>query len=325
MLVTREYNGRRAAHCLALDEKILHFSVTQGFGSRNRMSFNGSEYISHIAMRLTQEFAFSAGAGTPGLVGSSKEHPARVQLENLMPEGIGVGSGIVIDSYGGASKQQDIVIFEKICPIFSINGSPDATYYPVEGVIAAGEVKSTLGKAELYDAFSKSASVKKLTRHAVATDDGLGLEPTVSFRNYTSLLSAACAPEEQYDQDKKSLHQIFTFILCEKFGSSPATTIENFAVFCREHGKSLSPNIVTSLQDGVIVAYNSLTNSITRSVLEANGVIFSQGEGSSFEKLLWLLRIYVNAGKAVARSHYERYFEREGANGKFTVDERVEI
>ncbi len=169
------------------------------------MSFNSSEYMAHIAKRLTQEFAFSASAGTPGLVGSSKEHPARVQLENLMPDGIGVGSGIVIDSYGGVSKQQDIVVFEKICPVFSINGSPDATYYPVEGVIAAGEVKSTLGKAELDDAFSKSVSVKELKRHAVAYGDGLGLEPTVSFRNYTSVISMACAPEEQYDQNTKSL------------------------------------------------------------------------------------------------------------------------
>lgn len=289
------------------------------------MSFNGLEYILHIAKRLTQEFAFSAGAGTPGLVGSSKEHPARVQLENLMPEGIGVGSGIVIDSYGGASKQQDIVIFEKICPIFSINGSPDATYYPVEGVIAAGEVKSTLGKTELDDAFLKSVSVKELTRHAVATDDGLSQEPTVSYRNYTSVLLMASTPEEQYNQGKKSLHQVFTFVLCEKFESSAATTISNFAVFCRKYGKSLSPNIVTSLQDGTIAPHNSLTNSITRSVMEANGAIFSQGEGSSFERLLSLLRIYVNAGKTVDRSHYERYFKREGANTNITIDERVEI
>lgn len=258
-------------------------------------------------------------------MGASKEHPARVQLENLMPEGIGVGSGIVIDSYGGASKQQDIVIFEKICPIFSINGSPDATYYPVEGVIAAGEVKSALGKAELDDAFSKSASVKQLRRHAVASDDGLGLEPTVSFRNYTSVLSVSGVPAEQYDQDNNSFHQVFTFVLCEKFGSSPATTIENFGMFCRKHGKNLSPNIVTSLQDGIIVPHNSLTNSITRSVMEANGAIFSQCDGSSFEQLLWLLRIYVNAGKTVDRAHYERYFVREGASGKITIEERVEI
>ena len=288
------------------------------------MSFNGSEFIAHISKRLVQEFAFSAGAGTPSLIGSAKEHPARVQLENLMPEGVGVGSGIIIDSYGGASKQQDIVIFEKICPIFSINGSPDATYYPVEGVISTGEVKSTLGKAQLQDAFEKSASVKKLRRHSVATDDGIG-PPAVSFRNYASIISFSGAPEEQYDQENKSLHQIFTFILCEKFESSPQATLANYAEFCRIHGKKMSPNFLSSLQDGLICPHNSQTKSTTRSAMEADGVIFSGVGSSSFEQLLWRVRLYVNAGKTVDRSHYERYFSGKGTSGGLTIDFRAEI
>ncbi len=191
------------------------------------MSFDGSAFIDHVAQRLVQEFEFAAGAGTPGLIGGAKEHPARVQLQALMREGIAVGSGLIIDSYGGVSKQQDIVIYEKISPIFTHNGAAESTYYPVEGVIAVGEVKSTLNKTELKDAFEKSESVKKLRRHAIATDDGLGPSKTVSFRNYGVLTSFSGTKEEEFNQDSKSLHQIYTFVLCEKFGTKPDTLLNN--------------------------------------------------------------------------------------------------
>ena len=75
----------------------------------------------------------------------------------------------MIDSYGGTSRQQDVVLYERdICPVFSINRTPQTTYYPCEGVIAAGEIKSLLDRDSLEDAFKKVASVKALRRHAVA-------------------------------------------------------------------------------------------------------------------------------------------------------------
>jgi hypothetical protein len=111
------------------------------------MAFDGSVFIRHVAERLIHEFHFPRGAGTPGLIGAAKKHPARVQLERLMPGGVAVGSGIIVDSYGQASRQQDIVIYGKLCPVFTHNDAPEATHFPVEGVIAVGEVKSGLGRA----------------------------------------------------------------------------------------------------------------------------------------------------------------------------------
>lgn len=275
------------------------------------MSFDGPSFIRHVAQRLVHEFEFSAGAGTPGLIGAAKEHPARVQLERLMPEGIAVGSGIVVDSYGGVSKQQDIIIYEKLCPVFTHNGAPEASYFPVEGVIAVGEVKSTFGKRELEDAFAKSHSVKKLRRHAVKTDDGFG-PPTVSFRNYGVATSFRGAREEEYDQDK-SLHQIYAFALCQKFGTSPEAILNNAAELYRGEGKTLGLNFIASLKDGFIVPHKSLTNSITRAAFEADGVMFCDQANDAFAQLLTLVRIYVRAGKTVDREHYDRYFEPIGS------------
>lgn len=93
------------------------------------------------------------------------EQPVRDRLEQILPRGIGVGSGCVIDTTGGTSRQMDVVLYERgLCPVFCVNNSPETTYYPAEGVLAVGEVKSTIGKQELSNAFEKIRSVKALRR-----------------------------------------------------------------------------------------------------------------------------------------------------------------
>ena len=97
------------------------------------------------------------------------EQPVRDQLEQVLPRGVAVGKGFVIDSYGGTSRQQDVVLYERdFCPVFSINDTRQTTFYPCEGVIAVGEIKSRLDRDSLENAFKKVASVKALRRHAVA-------------------------------------------------------------------------------------------------------------------------------------------------------------
>ena len=59
----------------------------------------------------------------------------------------------------------DIVLYERdFCPVYRINANPESTYYPCEGVIAVGEVKSRVGKQEFDDAVVKMESVKALER-----------------------------------------------------------------------------------------------------------------------------------------------------------------
>tara|TARA_R110000868_G_scaffold124226_3_gene328569 strand:+ start:301 stop:1170 length:870 start_codon:yes stop_codon:yes gene_type:complete len=271
------------------------------------MPFDGSSFIRHVAERLVLEFNHAKGAGTPGLVGSAKEHPARVQLERLMPGGVAVGSGIVVDSYGAVSRQQDIVIYETLCPIFTHNDTAEATYYPVEGVLAVGEVKSGLGKSELADAVIKSVSVKTLRRHSIATDEGLG-PPAVSYRNYGNGNSFSAIPANQFDQGHNSLDQIFSFVLCERFAASPQTTLQNFSDECKKVSIPLAPNMVVSLADGAIYPFNSKSGSIRRAMMEADGAIFSENPISGFAQLVAMLRLYAVSGRTVDREHYERYF-----------------
>ena len=59
----------------------------------------------------------------------------------------------------------DMVIYEKeACFNFDFSDNSEIAYYPVEGVMAVGEVKSRIGKKELADSFDKIRSVKALER-----------------------------------------------------------------------------------------------------------------------------------------------------------------
>ena len=128
-------------------------------------NFNAVRYSIEVGSELVTNFAGAGLATTPGLVGSAREFPTRKKLEHLLPNGIAVGSGCVIDSYGGTSRQMDIVLYEKhLCPVYSINEDPATTYYPCEGVIAVGEVKRRIASTDLEDTFAKITSVKKLRR-----------------------------------------------------------------------------------------------------------------------------------------------------------------
>jgi hypothetical protein len=287
------------------------------------MAFDGPSFIQHVAKRLIQEFQFSQGAGTPGLIGAAKEHPARIQLEQLMPAGVSIGSGIIVDSYGGVSRQQDIVIYENLCPVFTHNGTAEATYYPVEGVIAVGEVKSGLGKSELLDAITKSKSVKVLRRRAEVSDDGLGLPPAVSYRKFGDGGSYSAVIDDQFDQDKNSLDQVFSFVLCQRFVATPETTLKNFSEECRKASRALMPNMIASLADGIIHPYNSKSGSITRSVMEGDAAIFTQDGVAGFAQLLRMLRLYVMGARTVERKHFERYFHPIGSGvPMLTIDAR---
>lgn len=130
--------------------------------------FDVDKFIARIGERLVQDFEYAKAATSPGAVGDAMEQPVRMQLEQILPRGVGVGSGYVFDSCGNTSRQTDVVLYEKdICPIFSINETPETTYYPCEGVIAVGQVKSFLTKQLLKEEFEKIESVKRLQRHPV--------------------------------------------------------------------------------------------------------------------------------------------------------------
>ena len=172
-------------------------------------TFDPAEFVRDVGHDLVTDFARARTATTPGLVGDAMEQPVRQRLEQILPQGIGVGSGCVIDTFGGTSRQMDVVLNEKEqCSVFCINDSPTTTYYPCEGVLAVGEVKSRIGKKDLADGFKKITSVKSLRRafQRAQSRQRIG-------RPYGDHGSAtACS----FDLHRSNLGDIFGFIVAEE-------------------------------------------------------------------------------------------------------------
>lgn len=119
------------------------------------------EWADRIAEVVSAESSV-AGWGTehPVMKGNAREAIIRQVLSRFIPTGYDIGTGLVVDSDGAKSRQLDIVIARRDFPALV---RPDGSkIYPVEGVLATLEVKSSLNRAELHKALRNCRSVGKV-------------------------------------------------------------------------------------------------------------------------------------------------------------------
>ena len=274
--------------------------------------FDAPAYIDRIGERLVFEFKGAGQATTPSLVGEAREVPVREQLEQILPRGIAVGSGCVIDSYGNASQQIDVILYERdICPVFCVNNTPETTYYPCEGVIAVGEIKSSLNTATLEDSFAKIASVKRLRRHVVPFPGNLEFLPSggrmIKYRNYGSNIVPSVIRPDALDQDNDEFSQIFGFVLSGKLDLNPLTLLEKFVQLVYETGDVLSPNIVVTLSDGVLYPYIKSKNQNQFSAQTASDFAYFP-TNTGFRLLVRWIQLAYRSCKTSAPEVFDRYF-----------------
>ena len=105
-----------------------------------------------------------------GEIGTLIERLIRSELQKVLPEKVAVADGFVVDADGRASKQMDIILYDKLNTprIFSSDG---AQMFPVETTYAAGEIKTKLDSNTLRDTFEKCSSYKSLIRKAYFEQD----------------------------------------------------------------------------------------------------------------------------------------------------------
>ena len=288
-------------------------------------TFDSNEFIKELAQDLVSNFNKASKATTPSLKGAAKENEVRRKLERLLPSGVGIGTGCVIDCEGNASKQQDVILFEKdLCPVFSINETSETTYYPCEGVIAVGEIKAVIGKQEVEDSFSKIESVKKLKRFAVKSKSLLVAEETVRFRKYLSVQAMSGTIEEEFNQDKKTSDQIYGFILCGDFSVTMDTLYKHISTQQKAIDATLLPNIMVSLRGEIFSPYNQKTSKGCSSVMDGTGYVHGVSDGGSFKYLLIKLLRIIRHGRTVEANIFERYYIKEpsklGLNIKRIID-----
>ena len=233
-------------------------------------NFDPDAFIRRVGQRLVTQFDDARAATSPSTVGTAMEKSARNQLEQLLPRGLAVGSGFVIDSYGGTSRQTDIVVYEKdICPVFSINDTPETTYYPCECVVAVGEVKSELNRGSLEDAFDKIASVKRLKRHVTThtvphPETG---EQLASYRSYVNL-DTGFLPD--ISKDPGDWGKIWGFVLAGKSRLADESLAKLFLELSREVGDGSSPNLGVVLT-GQLLSWGTRTTELPGEVHQLDG------------------------------------------------------
>ena len=283
-------------------------------------TFDPIAYANSMGKNLVPAFENADLATTPGFVGSAKEKAARDKLESILPAGIAVGSGCIIDGYGETSRQMDVVLYEKnICPVYSINDTPETTYYPCEGIVAVGEIKSSLNSDELEDIFDKIESVKRLRRFSTEPS-GLRVVGTlgVPYRRYgtTAPVTHQNFGDMDYDQVENPLDQIFGFALAGKLKLKIQTLCEKFVNRARTMELNLTPNLIVTLDQGVLcpAAYSedNEKDGLKISLQEATDIYHVDKGDENFRFLLSMIYNIYNHGRTVPVSAFGRYFDHEG-------------
>jgi len=270
-------------------------------------SFDASDFVARLGHGLINEFEEARHATTSPLVGEAIETPVRKRLQQVLPRGIAVGSGCVIDSYGNCSRQQDVVLYEQgICPVFSINDTPQSTYYPCEGVIAVIEVKSTLASGELEDAFEKIASVKRLRRFDVYSS-GPG-DPYLQHRRYEGTQMANVVKfSDPKEMERRGLSQVFGAVLTERLRVSSDTFHARFIEFVRSFGDEHSPNMVEILSGGTLIPCSLDEGVAQAEVSPKTATHFQHSRPRPMQNLIHLLYLIHRHGVTSPTEAFDRY------------------
>lgn len=173
-----------------------------------------------------------------GEFGTYREAIVHDFLHSFLPQRLAIDSGFIVNALGEVSKQIDLVIYDPSLtpPLESQNRQ---RFFPIETVIAAGEVKSNVRREEFKKGLIRLAEVKEM-RSAMLN------ESSAAVRWYRLAKS-------EYNPDKISLDQVFTFLICNKIDFPLHDT---FSLTLDEIYKSVAyahrHSSVLSLKDGLL-------------------------------------------------------------------------
>ncbi|HMN51079.1 MAG TPA: hypothetical protein PKB01_03340 [Xanthobacteraceae bacterium] len=204
-----------------------------------------------------------------------------------------------------------------------MNDTPDACFYPCEGVIAVGEVKSVLGTKELQDAFINAASVKCLKRRAIPEQSDLLQYETVAFRKFGASISMAGTKSEEFNQQAKASDQVFSFILCNEFGIKVESLLEKSCELWKAYPAAHTPNLIVSLKNGFFSPHESVTNKLVSSVMVGDQVVYSPDSEKAMGYLVHVLNDFIRAARTVEIKHFMNYFKKEGS--RFSVAQKKSL
>lgn len=120
------------------------------------------QYWSGVLQRLRAEVdVFAQLVRHMGERGRSNELALARMLEGFVPERVGVGSGVLIDSSDQQSQQTDVILFDQGNQP-AVMAQTTQILFPIEVVLACVEVKTSLGSDAVSDCLAKAGSLREL-------------------------------------------------------------------------------------------------------------------------------------------------------------------
>lgn len=126
------------------------------------------DIMSGVSEELTASIKLSrAAVEHRGAKGGAVESAARNFLRDHLPDSIGIAHGEVIDRQGDTSSQLDVILYDaQKTPILFSDKEEGNRVVPVEGVIAAIEVKTNLQTKDIPKLAESARKLKSLDRSA---------------------------------------------------------------------------------------------------------------------------------------------------------------
>lgn len=170
----------------------------------------------------------------PGEFGTYREEIVKSFLKSILPQKFGIGSGFIITKKGNVSTQCDIIIYDsQNCPV--IESPAKQTFFPIECVVAVGEIKSDIRCFKDLKKILKKLHAVKKWRDDVDSDTEL-----IYRRKYApSIVDMQHCPEDS----------IVTFLICNKIETrNIKDALVN--VYDSNIEQRLKHNFILSLNDG---------------------------------------------------------------------------
>lgn len=115
---------------------------------------------------LNAQYKMTEVLGHAATAGAARERLIHDFLTSHLPEMTSVVSGMIVDSTGQLSKQQDIVLMLKSMPRLAFASGHDLIFQ--EGTVATFEIKTQITSSVLDDIAANIASVKRLQPTSLA-------------------------------------------------------------------------------------------------------------------------------------------------------------
>jgi hypothetical protein len=148
-------------------------------------------------------------------------------LERFVPAKYGIGSGLLIDSAGGYSKQMDIVVYDQADQP-ALMAQTNQVLFPVEFVHLCIEVKTTVDGSEISDALAKRESIRNLSsRRGYPAFALVGYSST---RHPATIAQHLRAPSSADRLDIACILQSAIFAAREEFGSWTQKRTDDYIV-----------------------------------------------------------------------------------------------